>query len=115
MNKEALNQFADALRNADLMDDGLFRDLLVKGMELFSLSDKEIAREFDASRPTVTRWRNGDNAPHPSARKHIYGWMQKKAALGLRRIADDENRRVMAAISSPAVPSSYPMAAKSRR
>src|SRR5262245_13518882 len=115
MNKEALNQFAEALRNADVKDDGRFRELLIRGMELFSLSDKEIAREFDASRPTVTRWRNGDNAPHPSARKHIYGWMEKKATLGLRRIAAEEARRVMAAISSPVAPSAYPMAAKSRR
>lgn len=47
---------------------------------------KDVARQFDASRPTVTRWRNGSNTPHAALHPAIYTWMLDEAKARLRRL-----------------------------
>jgi hypothetical protein len=71
--------FIGALRETDPTDDGAFQKRILDGMDLCRLLDKDVAREFGVSRPTVTRWRNGTNAPHPALRKHVYSWLQSRA------------------------------------
>jgi len=52
-----------------------FRQLLLTAMLLLDLNDEEVAVRFRASRPTVTRWRNGSNAPHAALRPAVYEWL----------------------------------------
>lgn len=74
-----LKPFVAQLQNADLKDDALFARLVRDGMDLLRLSDRDVADEFDVSRPTVTRWRNGENSPHPAMRRPIYRWFIERA------------------------------------
>lgn len=76
---ETLKTYINDLKAVDHKSDDQFKELLRRGIELLQLSDKTIAHEFGASRPTVTRWRNGNNAPHPGFRKHIYTWLEVTA------------------------------------
>ena len=84
MEKE-LVLFIEHLRQADVSRDDQFRDLLGRGFELLTLVDQEVARDLNVSRPTATRWRNGDNAPHPAMRKLVYGKLERRAQVALRR------------------------------
>lgn len=63
-----------------------FTRLLTRGIALLNLTDKELAREFGASRPTVTRWRNGDNAPHPAMRKPVFDFLALRSQILIRRL-----------------------------
>lgn len=38
--------------------------MLLEGLHDLGISDLDISRKLKVSRPTVSRWRNGDNAPH---------------------------------------------------
>lgn len=42
------------------------------------LSDLDIARTFQISRPTVGRWIRGETAPHPVGRKPILEYLLKR-------------------------------------
>jgi transcriptional regulator with XRE-family HTH domain len=85
MDTQRLKELVDALRTADPKDDALFHRLLNEAMTLFGMMDKDLADGFGVSRPTVTRWKNGTNAPHPAMRPSVYSWLAKKAAPVLRR------------------------------
>jgi transcriptional regulator with XRE-family HTH domain len=85
-NQEELLGFVAALREADRGDDAAFQSLLGRGVQLLRLMDKDIAGQFGLSRPTVTRWRNGDNAPHPAMRKPVYTWLEQRATALYRRL-----------------------------
>lgn len=112
--EQALVLFIEHLRKADASSDDQFRALLGRGVELLTLGDQEIAREFDVSRPTATRWRNGDNAPHPAMRKLVYSKLERRAQMALRR----ERARVAAqqpvrAVASYSADVPYARAARS--
>lgn len=82
---DSLFKYVTELSYADPKDVYAFRSLLEQGMELLQLTDKDIAREFGVSRPTVTRWRNGANAPHPALRKPVYTWLEQRTRLMMKR------------------------------
>jgi hypothetical protein len=44
----------------------VFSGLFSKGVELLKLDDRAIAEEFDASMPTIRRWKNGETVPRVS-------------------------------------------------
>ena len=74
-----LTNYSDELRSADTSNEKVFQELLNSGMKLMMMNDEDIAYQFGVSRPTVTRWRNGKNAPHPAMRKVIFNWLRKRA------------------------------------
>ena len=74
-NLSALREFITAIKSVDEKDSEQFRYLLVEGMKLLNLFDKDIAHEFGASRPTVNRWKNGIDAPHPAMRRPVYRYL----------------------------------------
>lgn len=82
---DALNLLIADLRAVDVKDDAAFHALLVRSVDLLMLKDREIAHEFEVSRPTVTRWRNGLNAPHPALRKHVFTWLRERAEYFAKR------------------------------
>ncbi len=76
---DELKGYVADLQSADVQDNARFQELLVRGMHLLQLFDNDIAREFGVSRPTVTRWRNGDNAPHPAMRRPVYAYLADRS------------------------------------
>lgn len=54
-----------------------FRELLLQSMKSLKLLDKDIALEFDMSRPSVNRWKNGRTVPHPTIRKIVYRYLEQ--------------------------------------
>jgi transcriptional regulator with XRE-family HTH domain len=84
--REEVKEFVHALETAEFRNDVQFQQLFSRGMTLLNLADIDVAREFGASRPTVTRWRNGTNAPHPAMRKHVYDLLERHANRTLKRL-----------------------------
>src|SRR5208282_1406066 len=74
-----LREYVRSLHQAELRDDAAFHSSLTRGFVLLHLMDKDIARKFGVSRPSVTRWRNGVNAPHPVMRKPVYTFLDQRA------------------------------------
>jgi transcriptional regulator with XRE-family HTH domain len=62
-------------------DDELFVDVVRTSMDLLSITDTDLAERFGVSRPSVNRWRNGMNAPHPAMRPRIYKELLKRAKV----------------------------------
>lgn len=82
---EDLNSYLEALRVVDRSDAAEFTRLLVLGMKLLDLSDKDIAREFGASMPSVSRWKSGTNAPHPLLRVPVFEWLAQRTTVALHQ------------------------------
>jgi len=101
ISQDALTDYVASLRGASQQDDAAFHLLLVRGMELLQLLDKDIAREFGASRPTVTRWRNGVNAPHPAMRRPVFEWLEKRAKVLLRRLGRTQETQSSSGAAAP--------------
>jgi predicted transcriptional regulator len=59
------------------VDTKVFFSIVVECMGQLNLSDSEVAKTFDVSQPTVTRWRNGLNAPHPALRRLVYHYFEQ--------------------------------------
>lgn len=75
-----------------------FYQLLQRSIEFTSLTDQQIAHQFGASRPTISRWRNGRNAPHAALRPTIYNWL-----LGKVRAQLAENTKVQVVKVAPPI------------
>lgn len=85
MSSDNFTKFLEAVKAADCADNSAFQKLIEEGQQILRLTDKDFAREFNVSRPTITRWRNGDVAPHPALRKHVYEFLRSRAQLLLNR------------------------------
>lgn len=77
-------------------DKGTFQELLLMAIKLLDLTDEGIAERFDTSRPTVTRWRNGSNAPHPALRPAVYEWLLELAVARAARYERAERQEAEA-------------------
>ena len=80
-----LKAYIASLKNINEKDDGAFRAVVARGMDVLQLLDSDLAHQFGVSRPTVTRWRNGANAPHPAMRKPVFAWLKGRASALLNR------------------------------
>lgn len=69
---DELKDYVSRLQKADKNDEAEFHRLVRDGFEFLALTDAAVARELDMSRPSVCRWRNGRNAPHPAMRPIVY-------------------------------------------
>jgi hypothetical protein len=88
--QKALEDFEVALRRADPKNAAVFHELLNRGMDLLMLIQQDIADHCDASRPTVTRWASGLNAPTPTVRKAVYRYMLGRTLTVKRRLREQE-------------------------
>ena len=83
MNRDLVQKLLDEVRVVDTEDNAAFKSIVNRLFEVLDLKDIEVARQFDMSRPSNTRWRNGRTVPHPAVRKHVYAWMRKRLAQAL--------------------------------
>jgi hypothetical protein len=74
-----LQAYIDAVKKASQTDDAAFTSIVARGMTVLRLLDSDLALPLGVSRPTVNRWKNGANAPHPAMRKHVFAWLKNRA------------------------------------
>lgn len=86
----ALEELEAALEAADVQDHALFASLLSDAISLLNLQLKDVAEQFAVSPASVTRWRQGRNAPHPALRRPIYRWLKRRTMLYRRELARRE-------------------------
>lgn len=72
---------ADKLRqkiaNAHLENDMEFCELINEAMDFCQLKNKDVAHECSVSIPTIERWKNGKNCPHPIMRPLVFKILDK--------------------------------------
>lgn len=74
-----IRDFEMAVNAADPKDATLFAWTMGHCLAILQLTHQEIADALGISRPTITRWISGQNAPHPALRKAVYSWLSKRA------------------------------------
>ena len=74
-----LETYIDLVKKASQTDDAASSSVVARGMAVLSLLDSDLATNLSVSRPTVNRWKNGANAPHPVMRKHVFDWLKNRA------------------------------------
>lgn len=112
MNLQEMVKYRNKLKVVDAKDSTDFYMLFSEGMTLLSLLDEDVSREFGVSRPTINRWRNGRNAPHPMMRTPVYDWLIDRTS----RLIEREGLKKKARSGGGHGMSSYglPMAAKGK-
>jgi len=91
---EDLEFLSSALRSAKPTDDHAFGELLQQTVMLLGYTHQDVAEKLLVSRPTVTRWLNHTNLPHPAMRSAIFAWAESDVAsrlLQLKRSRRDTN------------------------
>lgn len=73
-----MEQMKSAITNPDVNDNVMFADVIFNASHLLRVEDKEIRREFGLCVPTLTRWKDGRNAPGPQLRKVVYDWLKSR-------------------------------------
>ncbi len=114
MSKEMISKVLTELQSASITDDAHFHSLIRQSELSLGLTDVDFAREFTVSRSTITRWRNGANAPHPLMRKHVYSWIKARAKKQLKNLEIFEESESSKGKSGGNRGSKPPMAASGR-
>src|SRR4051812_39304669 len=65
-------------------DTAQFHAVVEGAFRLLMLQDQDFAHTLGVSRPTVTRWRNRTNAPHPALRKGVYSWLDRRVRHAMK-------------------------------
>ena len=76
--EEKLEKFINLLNRTDPEDSQVFRPILKEGMDLLELDEREAARLFDVSVPSVQRWLADDTLPYSVVRKIVYSELLAK-------------------------------------
>lgn|SRR5512138_58083 len=82
------------------LEDDPFAEAVCRGIEVLGLDDGTVAHAFDASRPTIARWKNGCNLVHPALRPAILRWFQKQASRASDELAIAEGRSTVEEVES---------------
>jgi hypothetical protein len=85
---DSLRQFVaeldEALKN-DISRDK-FTALFALAVTVLELDDEAAALRFKTSRPSISRWTNGQSAPHAVARPYVFRELRKVANERIRRL-----------------------------
>jgi DNA-binding transcriptional regulator YiaG len=82
---ERMRYYIVELNEAEMENTAEFNRLLKESETLLKLSDRELARAFTISVPSVTRWRNGTSSPHSVMRPIVYKYLVDKTLEILKR------------------------------
>jgi hypothetical protein len=72
---KGIQQFIERIKSAEPQNTSEFHGILAESESVLCLSDRELARQFTISVPSVKRWRGGVSAPHPVMRPHVYSFL----------------------------------------
>lgn len=67
----------------DYEDAPAFHRIVSEALALLEIADADLASRFNMSRPSVNRWKNGRNAPHPAVRRPVYEFFTKQASRAI--------------------------------
>lgn len=67
-----LLELKEKILSVDHEDDNAFQSIVNSSMELLKFDETYLAVRFGCSIPSIIRWMNGHNAPHPAMRKIVY-------------------------------------------
>jgi len=81
-----LTTLRERTASVDLRDDKEFHRILLEAKRLLEISDSDISEVFLVTRPTVNRWVNGKNLPHPAMRKPIFTWVNEELSHKLNNL-----------------------------
>lgn len=84
---QTLTEFRTLLSQETAVSDEGFQHIIGQVATALEKSDQELADDIMVSRPTVNRWRNGRNLPHPLMRGPILHWLDRQAAAKLRLLS----------------------------
>ena len=90
--KQRTEAWLKQVEGVDLWDDRAFHSLVNNGLEMTGMTDAAFAELVNVSRPTVTRWRQGQSVPHSGIRLTIYKILKKeveKDILSQQGLTDD--------------------------
>lgn len=66
------------IENASTKSDKDFQEIIAMTIDNGFLTQRDIAREFGCSLPTVDRWKSGSHAPHYFMRKAVFDTLIKQ-------------------------------------
>jgi len=98
-----LRNFVREISNLNFEDDNSFYSIIQKSDFVLGLSDTDLAREIRISRPTISRWRAGKNAPHVLMREGVINFLSKRARAQLKKLEAYEARTTGGSSSFPTV------------
>lgn len=84
---EALTRFRALLSQENSTGDREFQEIIAQVGLVLEISDQELADKIMVSRPTVNRWKNGRNLPHPLMRGPIIAWLNQQASMKIRLLS----------------------------
>ena len=64
----------------DYNDDVLFQSIIINFLNMYFTTDRDLAKLFSISIPSVNRWKNGSNSPHPLMRRWVYATIKEAIA-----------------------------------
>lgn len=90
-----LKRLLEVLRESvNCDDDDRFIQVLRLSASLLNLSDQDISDKLTVSRPTITRWLQGKNLPHPAMRPLVISVLKKQTKLRIGKQNErPENQR----------------------
>ena len=88
-----LKSLRERVQSVSVRDDGAFHSIFSEAKRLLELSDTDVSEVLLVSRPTVNRWINGRNLPHPAMRKPIFDWIKEALTRKIDVIARNAHPR----------------------
>lgn len=77
---DRLKALIEHLGRSNPHDDGEFVSALEEAFEQIGMTNQEAANKLHVSRPTVARWRAGNNLPHAIMRPRVISFLRRQAA-----------------------------------
>jgi hypothetical protein len=70
-------------------DPAAFQSIVDWAIQSCEIEPVQLAKAFEVSTGTVSRWRAGKNAPHPRERPRVIAWMKEKIGERIRQLEED--------------------------
>lgn len=70
-------------------DQSAFRSIVDWAIQSCEIEPVELAKAFEVSSGTVSRWRTGKNAPHPRERPRIIAWLKSRIDDRIRELESE--------------------------
>jgi transcriptional regulator with XRE-family HTH domain len=89
---QSLTEFRNLAADPFALTDKGFVQVMKLCRTVLEISDEELADEVRVSRPTVNRWKNNKNLPHPALRSSIAAWIVREASKRLRILSGTDSK-----------------------
>jgi hypothetical protein len=70
-------------------DAAAFQSIVDWAIQSCEIEPVQLAKAFEVSTGTVSRWRAGKNAPHPRERPRVIAWIKEKIGDRIRQLEEE--------------------------